>query len=201
MKQNRSSAGTISSLYHKYYLQKGRGSSGKFGQIYQGQRFPGHPYQTGSGFASFLGTLVRGIGNLIGRTPGWVKSGAKIAGASALKGVADYAGDVDAGVPKEVARKRAFKSAVADMMESGGKKIRGAGRRRKTVKNKAGAGCRKKSKSKTCKLKLLTRQQGGRPRRKRTPRRQRRRIDGKKKRRVAPTGGIKRRSKFDLFSV
>jgi hypothetical protein len=196
----------LSYSYHKYYIgkQKGGGNSGKFGQIYYGQRFPGN--QHGTGFASFLGTIVRGIGNLINHTPGVVKSAAKIAGQSALQGLADYAGDVQAGVPKEVARKRAFKSAVGSMLEQGGRKIKSSGgapkrrRRRSSKKKRVGRGGKK---GKCCKVKRL-KQGGSSIRRRRRPSRK----GGKKnvaaqkrRRRTTVAAGIKRRSKFDLFSV
>jgi hypothetical protein len=191
----------VSSIYHKYYIGKQKGgagnSVGKFGQIYYGQRFPG---QQGAGFASFLGTIVRGIGSLIDRTPSVVKSAAKIAGQSALQGLADYAGDVQSGVPKEVARKRAFKTAVGSMLEQGGRRIKSSGgaakRKRLSKRGKKKVGRGKKGK-KCCRVKRLN--QNGLGRRRRKQRKAGKKMVQKRRRRRPTT--IKRRSKFDLFSV
>lgn len=212
-----SNASPVSRLYHSYYLkkqqqqQKGRGSGGQFGQIYQGQRFPS---QDGSGIGSFLGSIARGVANLIDRTPQWLKSGAKIVGKSALQGLSDYAGDVQAGVPADMARKRAFRSTLGNVLERGGKRLKTqAGgkrkrRRRRTTQRKkkkqsGGAAC--------CKLKKLKRQRqrrrggrkqiGGKKKQKKIKRRSSKSAAAASKRQRRGRRAIKRRTKFDLFSV
>jgi hypothetical protein len=199
----------VSQLYHSYYLKKSKQQQqqrgrGKFGQIYQGQRFPGQfllqqqqQQQNGRGIGSFLGTVARGIANLIDRTPKWVKSGAKIVGKSTLQGLSDYAGDIQSGVPSDVARKRAIRTTLGTMLEKGGKKLQEGGRRRRAKKMQAGGAC--------CKIKRLnrTRQTGGkklRQSRVKVGGRKRRHPVAKKKQKKKKKA-IKRRAKFDLFSV
>jgi hypothetical protein len=196
------------SAYQKYYQQRGgAGSSDKFGQIYRGQRFPQQQQQQGQGFGTFLGSIVRGISGLVNRTPSWVKSGAKILGQSALQGLSEYAGDVQAGADRKVARKRALQSTIANALEAGGKKLKGGGgkrrkmtrRRRRPQKGGAGRVTKKRvKKKKCCKLKMLRPQTGSGHRRQR---RRKTATTTATKRRRRPTATIKRRSKFDLFSV
>jgi hypothetical protein len=187
--------------------QRGRGP---FGQIYQGQRFPGQQQlQDGRGIGSFLGTIARGVANLIERTPKWVKSGAKIVGKSTLQGLSDYAGDIQAGVPSDVARKRAFRSTLGTMLEQGGQKLKqeggrgGGGKRVKRQgkkKHQTGGAC--------CKLKRLRKrssrtQTGGKKHRSRVSTSRKRRSSSVKNRnrKKKKKQAIKRRAKFDLFSV
>src|SRR6266404_3296300 len=123
---------SVSALVTHYAgRQRGRGSAAtdQFGQIYTGSRFP--PRQRGGGIGSFLSGVVRGISSLLSKTPDWVKSGAKLVGTSALKGMADYGDELRAGVDKQDARKRVFKSVGADIAEGVGKQLRGQGRKRK----------------------------------------------------------------------
>jgi hypothetical protein len=195
-RQQRSSGGggvwrmPTASAYEKYFKQRrqlvGRGGGGdQFGQIYRGIRFP-EQQQYGSGFGTFLTNIVRGISGLIEGTPTWVKTGAKIAAKSALQGLSDYAGDVQVGVDPKVARSRAFRSTMGEIMEKTGAKMKGQGGR-KRKKQKGGA---KKKKKRCCRLKRLS---GGGGKRRRTKKKQ----VGRQKRKK----GIKaRRSKFDLFS-
>src|SRR5688500_4460137 len=126
--------------------KKQRGGAGKphpkFGNIYVGERFPPIPiyhrgqgsYQQGEGVGTILSAIARGIGRFITNPPGWLKEGAKIVGTSGLKAFTDYKGDVDAGLDKGKARKRAFRSAIGDIMEQGGKALRGGGKRRKRMR-------------------------------------------------------------------
>lgn len=179
----------------------GGGSGGQFGQIYSGARF-----QRGRGIGSFIGGIVRGISGLISRAPTWLKEGAKIAGKSALSGLADYGDQVRAGASKEQARKRAFRKAFGEALEEGGKRVQGGfGCRRRGVKRsrltlkQTGSGKKKKC----CRIRVLKPQSGGR----------RRKLGGKKKKRTVngrgarkktvrrPVKRIKRRAKFDLLSV
>jgi hypothetical protein len=211
----------VSKLYRDYYLkkqrhqqQRGGKGNGQFGQIYHGQRFP--QQQNGSGLGSFLGTVARGIANLIQGTPSWVKTGAKLAGQSALKGMSEYAGDVEAGVPPDVARKRAFKSSLGNILMKSGEKLKGGGvssssrkkQKKKTTKKvqkkqKGGGQKKRTKKTKCCTLKVLSRQQqqtGGRRRRRQQTRTKKKTASGGRRRR-RQAKGIKRRTKFDLFSV
>jgi hypothetical protein len=194
----------VSNLYRNYYIKKQQqqrgGGNGQFGQIYQGQRFPNNRLQDGSGLGSLLGTVARGIANLIQRTPSWVKTGAKLAGQSALKGMSEYAGDVEAGIPRDVARKRAIKSSLGNMLVQSGEKLKRGGGGGKRKVQKGGKKC--------CKLKMLQRQQtgvGGRRRRPKKPQNKKKKkkatARGKRRRRQPAATGIKRRGKFDLFSV
>ena len=170
---NENYRGPCAASYSAYY-QRGRGP---YGQIFTGTRFP---QQRGAGISSILGSVVRGITGLIERTPSWLKEGAKIAEKSALKGISEYQGDIEAGADKRAARKRAFRSAVGEALDQGAKKMRGSGKRKKP---RVGKGKKKRC----CRLKKIRRV--GRGKKARKPARTRRRKS------------IKKRSKFNLLSV
>jgi hypothetical protein len=142
--------------YLKHYRQQiGRGSSNPFGQIYAGRRFVRQ--QHGGGIGTFLSSVVRGITGLLGRTPPWLKTGAKIVGKAAMKNIGDYRDDVNAGVNKSAARKRAFRSTVADIADEVGKVARGGGCRKKRKKlAPGGGGGRGGRRHHCCKVKILS---------------------------------------------
>jgi hypothetical protein len=171
--------------HYKRSNQSGRGGS-PFGQIYAGTRFG---RGRGAGIGSLLGGVVRGISSLIGSAPGWLKSGAKLVGTSALRNLGEYIGDVEAGTDKKQARKRAFKGTVADVFEGASKHIRGSGKGGAIRKTTTATVTKKK---KCCKVKQLT---GGR-------RRQATAVAKKKKKKASqPPKSIKGRTKFDLLSL
>lgn len=178
--------------YVQHYVgkqQRGGGvGNGQFGHIYAGNRFP----QRGGGIGTFLAGVVRGISSLISRTPSWVKTGAKIVGSSALRNIGDYAGDVQAGADPKLARKRALKSTVADIMEETGKKMRGSGTLSKRKKKKC---CR------IVKKRLVG--GGSKRKRKRFPKKAIRKTNTRpvKRKKKKKMRSIKTRSKFDLLSV
>ena len=87
---------------------------------------------------------------MIGKTPDWVKTGAKIVGTSAIRNLGDYMGDVQAGADPKMAKKRAAKSTFADILEESGKKMRGSGK--KCCKSLAGSGKKRKTKKKIKKV-------------------------------------------------
>jgi hypothetical protein len=188
MKQfNRIEGSPSVDVYVRHYGGKKvlKGHGGPFGQIFAGSRF-----QRGAGVGSFFTALFRGVNSLINRTPDWVKTGAKVVGESALRNIADYGGDVEAGIDKKVAKKRAMKGFVSDLLEQGGKRMKGSGGSRpgKCLKGRGKNGRKatepmnkKKQKKKCCSLKLIGK-----------GKQQRKKKRGKKT--------IKRRTKFDLLS-
>jgi len=165
--------------------QRGRGGD-QFGHIYTGSRFSAA--QRGRGLGSVIGSVVRGISGLITRSPGWLKTGAKIAGKSALRALSDYGDDVRAGVTPTEARKRALKSAFGEALEEGAKRMRGSGAVKKGKKQQRGAGRpqKKTKKKKCCRLRLIGRGS-------------KRKQQQQKKKPVKKA--IKGRSKFNLLSV
>ncbi|HUR98249.1 MAG TPA: hypothetical protein VMZ26_09325 [Pyrinomonadaceae bacterium] len=191
----------------QYYARQQRGagsaqSQQQLGQIYAGTRF-GRGTMRGGGIGSFLGGVVRGISSLVGSAPSWLKTGAKLVGQSALRGAATYADDLRAGANKKTARKRAFKTAAADLAESTAKKLRGQGGKGKSKKKKRccklkrlqtgrGSACRKKS--------LLGRG-SKKKKRKTTKKKKTKKIAPRKKSRGTYRKTIKGRTKFDLFNL
>jgi len=202
MKYVRGYTGPTARDYVDYYRYAGRGA---YGQIFSGSRFhrlPILPSQHGTGVVSMLGGIVRGITGLISRSPKWLREGAKIAGTSALRGLASYGDEVKSGLTPVETRKRALKEAFGDALEQGAKRLRGSGcaRKRKTAgagKKKLKGGRKKKKKTTTkkkkkcCRVRTLT---GGRIGK-------RRRSTSKTRARRSTVKPIKGRSKFDLLSV
>ena len=182
-----------------YYRQQQRGR-GPYGQIYSGARFVRQ--QQGAGFGSFLSSIVRGVSNLIARTPSWVKTGAKIGAESALRGLADYGDEVRAGVDPQEARKRAFRSALGEALEKGGKRMKGEGMkkrcRRQKTKRKNKSVARGKGKRKCCRLQTISAAMKGKGKRRRRATRKKENLLSKGRR---LRSAIKGRSRFDLLSL
>ena len=189
--------------HYRRGVQRGKGN-GSYGQIFSGARFPAR--QHGQGIGSFLSGIVRGISNLISRTPSWVKTGAKIGAESALRGLADYGDEVRAGASPQEARKRAFRSALGKALEKGGQKLRGEGhgrrkKKRKTKSSNKGRGMVAARKKKCCRVRRSAVVAGrGRKLRKKQQ------IHGRKRQNLLAKSkrlrsSIKGWSKFDLLSL
>jgi hypothetical protein len=171
--------------YIAHYSGKKQKGGGPIGPVFTGSRF-----HRGRGVGTFLTGIVRGISRLISATPDWVKSGAKLAGVSALRNLGEYGDNVKSGMDKKEARKRAVQSTAADVMEGVAKRFRGQGSKRKRKRSnvrkvkivrRIGKGI--KLKKGGCKIKTLT----GSGKRKKMRRKNKK--------------SIKRRTKFDLLSL
>jgi len=120
------------------------------------------------------------------------KKGVKIVGKSALQGLSDYAGDVQAGVDPAVARKHAFRSTVGNIMEKAGSRLKGQGSCRKKKKKRTQKGGTTRKKTCCCLKHLMAGGGGGHQGRKQG---QRKPVRWQRSRK-----GIKARTKYDLFS-
>jgi hypothetical protein len=174
-----------STTYLNHY--NGKIQKGGFGPVYAGSRFTARN-QRGGGIGTFLTSIIRGISGIVDKTPAWVKKGANILAANAIKTYADYKGDLAAGADKSLAKKRALKAFAGDVMEHGAKQVKsGAGA--SGARPKVVAGEPPKKRKKCCKLKEITGSGTIKAKKKTNKRKQ-----GRPK-------SIKGRSKFDLLSL